>query len=201
MDEKVITRIFEPFFTTKGLGKGTGLGLASVFGTIENHKGFIGVKSEVGEGTTFKIHLPLADTSGKKTEEVPEEQPHKGSGNILIVDDEELIREMFIQMLDELGYATATCNNGEEALEYYRDHHKDIDLVIIDLMMPRLSGYDCIKGLKNINSNVKVIISSGYSVDGGVSRIIKEGALGFIKKPFDINELSEVVYEAINKEY
>ncbi len=198
MSEETITRIFEPFYTTKEAGKGTGLGLASVFGTIENHKGIIGVNSKVGKGTTFKIHLPLKN-KGSEGSDAISDKVQRGSGKILIVDDEKDIRDVFEQMLIELGYTTVTCANGEEAAEYYKKNFKEIDLVILDVMMPKLNGYDCYVKLKKVNPDIKVIICSGYSINGGVSKIIKKGALGFIQKPFDINELSYAVYEAMGK--
>ncbi|MFC1476383.1 two-component regulator propeller domain-containing protein [Fibrobacterota bacterium] len=198
MSEETMTRIFEPFYTTKESGKGTGLGLASVFGTIENHKGIIGINSKVGKGTTFKIHLPLKD-KGSEGSGAISDTVQRGSGKILIVDDEKDIRDMFEHMLIELGYTTVTCVNGEEAAEYYKKNFKEIDLVILDVMMPELNGYDCYVKLKKVNPDIKVIICSGYSVDGGVSKIIEKGALGFIQKPFEINELSYAVYEAMDK--
>ena len=197
MSEETIKRIFEPFFTTKEPGKGTGLGLASVFGTIENHKGIIGVKSEVGKGTTFKIHLPLKDTASEDSNAVSD-KILRGSGKILIVDDEEEVRHMFEHMLSDLGYTTVTCANGEEAVEYYKKQYKELDLVILDVMMPELNGYDCYVKLKKTNPDIKAIITSGYSDDEGVNEIIEKGALGFIQKPFNINQLSRAVHEAID---
>jgi PAS domain S-box-containing protein len=197
ISEDTMKKIFEPFFTTKEPGKGTGLGLASVFGTIKNHKGIINVTSKVGKGTTFIIHLPIAENPINGADDITEEI-QKGSGRVLIIDDEEPVRDIFTEMLIDLGYTTATCENGEEAVEYYKQHFYEIDLVVIDLMMPKLDGHDCFIELKKINPGIKAIVSSGYSADGGVSKILSEGALGFIQKPFEENELSRVVYKAIN---
>jgi PAS domain S-box-containing protein len=185
ISEDTMKKIFEPFFTTKEPGKGTGLGLASVFGTIENHQGIIDVTSKVGKGTTFIIHLPLAEKQIKR---------------VLIIDDEEAVRDIIMEMLIELGYTPATCENGEEAIEYYKQHFHEIDLVVIDLIMPKLNGHDCFIELKKLNPDIKAIVASGYSADGGVNKILSEGALAFIQKPFEVKELSQVVYKAIDKD-
>lgn len=198
MDKKTVSRIFEPFFTTKEEGKGTGLGLSSVFGTIETHDGVIDVSSRMGKGTTFTIYLPLA----KSSLEDPEGTSGfylEGRGKILVVDDEELVRDIFRDMLEELGYSIETCTNGKEAVEFYKKNYFDIDLVIIDLMMPKMDGHDCLKALKEINPDIRVIVSSGYSTNSEISNIIDEGALGFIKKPFSAKELSTVIFDIISQ--
>ena len=151
-----------------------------------------------GKGTTFKIHLPLKDKDSEGSDGVSD-NVQRGSGKILIVDDEEEVRHLFEEMLTELGYTTISCDNGEEAAEYYRKHYKEIDLVILDVMMPELNGHDCYVKLKKTNPDIKALITSGYSDDEGVNKIIGKGALGFIQKPFTINELSKVVYKAIDK--
>ena len=129
MGKEIKARVFEPFFTTKELGKGTGLGLASTYGIIKNHDGYIDVESKKGEGTEFTLYLPSVDKPSKKTVTVSE-KPTKGKGTILVIDDEELIREIIKDILDELGYTTITCNDGEQAIDYYKKHHKEIELVI-----------------------------------------------------------------------
>jgi CheY-like chemotaxis protein len=196
MDEEIRSRVFEPFFTTKELGKGTGLGLASTYGIIKNHEGYIEVESKKGKGTEFTIYLPSVDKPSKKTKTVSE-KPQKGKGTILVIDDEELIRDIIKDILGELGYTTFTCVDGRQGIEYYKEHHKEIDLVIIDIVLPKINGYDCFVELKKINPHIKAIVSSGQATSDEVEKMIMEGALGFIQKPFEINYLSKMINEAL----
>lgn len=198
MDEETRARVFEPFFTTKDLGKGTGLGLASTYGVIKNHDGYIEVKSEKSKGTAFEIYLPFVDKPSKKTMTVSE-KPQKGKGTILVIDDEELIREITKDVLGELGYTAITCNDGEQAIEYYKKHHKGIDLVIIDIILPKINGYDCFIELKKVNPHVKAIVSSGQATNDEVEKLITEGAFGFVQKPYEINYLSKMISKALSK--
>jgi CheY-like chemotaxis protein len=192
MEDHVKKRIFEPFFTTKPAGKGTGLGLASVYGTVTNHGGFIEVHSEFGSGTRFSMYLPASDTGipvvAFKTSVI-----EKGIGKILVIDDEKLIREMASEILRELGYSIVTSIDGEEAVRYFNVHNREIELVLLDIAMPKMGGYDCFMRLKAINPSVKVIVFSGYSIDEEAQRILDQGALAFIQKPFDIQGLTEAI--------
>jgi PAS domain S-box-containing protein len=197
INAKIKNRIFEPFFTTKEQGKGTGLGLASVYGTVKNHDGSIELESEKGKGTAFFIYLPFVDKPYEETKNISD-IIQKGSGRILIIDDEELIRDLSKEMLAEMGYTVTTCNDGEEAVEYYKKYYNKIDLLIIDLIMPKRNGYECFMEIKKINPKVKAIVSSGFSIDSEARKVINEGALGFIQKPFGMNELSQVVKDAID---
>jgi PAS domain S-box-containing protein len=199
MDEKTRLRAFEPFFTTKVPGKGTGLGLASVYGTVKNHNGLIELDSEPGKGTTFTIFLPLALS---KAEESKVEVPKaiiKGSAHILIIDDEEDIRTITSEILSKLGYSVVTCKDGIEGTEYYKNHFAEIDVIIVDMLMPRMSGYDCIKYLKRTNPEAKILISSGYSLVSDTQKIISKGIAGFIQKPFQIEELSQTIMMTLAK--
>lgn len=196
MDSDTQKRIFEPFFTTKGVGEGTGMGLASVYGTIQNHHGVITVYSEIGKGTTFKISLPLAE------ELVTSMDDHKvtiktGNAMILIVDDEELIRNMVADSLRGMGYKVALCKNGKEAFEYYKKSWKKIDLVLLDMIMPEMGGKETFLAMRKINPEVKVLLSSGYSVDCDAQEILDKGAVGFMGKPFTQTELSKKVASAL----
>jgi two-component system, cell cycle sensor histidine kinase and response regulator CckA len=196
MDENTRRRAFEPFFTTKPPGKGTGLGLVSVFGTIKNHNGLIDFKTEVNKGTTFNLYFPLINGAQVKRNVEPKAATH-GSARILIIDDEERIRLLLGEMLTNLGYASVEKKNGTEAVEYYCDHYQEIDAVIVDLVMPGMSGNECIKSLKKIDSSARIIISSGYNLVTDTQQILSKGIAGFIQKPFDLNELSQAIVEAL----
>ncbi len=196
MDEPTLQRIFEPFFTTKQLGKGTGLGLASVYGTLEAHRGLIDVKSRPNEGSTFSIFLPLKVSEVAQTVSTSHDV-HHGSGTILIVDDEQLVREMASDMLTSVGYTVVTCNDGTEAVAYFAAHATGVDLVLLDMIMPKMGGYDCYQQLKWINPHVRVIVSSGYSVNDQAQQLITAGAAGFVQKPYDIKVLAKAVSDAL----
>jgi len=196
MDDETKNRLFQPFFTTKDPGKGTGLGLASVYGTIKSHDGFIDVESQKEKGSTFTLFLPLTEKP-QDTHREPVKKPSRGSGKILIVDDEALIRDIAREIVQEFGYASETCCDGEQAIAYYRDHYLEIDLVILDLIMPKINGHDCFSALKKINPDIKAIVSSGYAIDDEVNKILKEGASGFLKKPFEMNDLLNCIKKAL----
>ena len=194
MDADTQKRIFEPFFTTKGVGKGTGLGLAGVYGCIMNHDGKISVYSEPGYGSTFKIMLPLSgEETAATTQTVASDAPARGTGHILIVDDEESIRNFVWTSLENLGYTVSACNDGAAGVDYYRKHYREIDLVILDLIMPKMSGQDVFSEMKKIDPDVKVLISSGFSHTQATTQMLDQGALALLNKPFQITELAETV--------
>jgi len=190
MDTKTMDRIFEPFFTTKGLSKGTGLGLSSVYGMVKAHGGYIEVESKKGEGTTFSMYFP-ATPEDIKERKIPTGEMREGTETILLVDDEEQILEVSKDMLEVLGYTVHTANSGKKAIAIYRAHKEHIDMVILDMIMPDLSGGETYDQLKRINRNVKVLLSSGYSIDSQASEILERGCDGFIQKPFDLKGLSQ----------
>jgi signal transduction histidine kinase/CheY-like chemotaxis protein len=196
MDRETQERIFEPFFTTKGLERGTGLGLASVYGIVKGHGGYIDVDSSKGSGTTFSIYLP---TSGKalQMEQRSATGPVKGKGSILLVDDEDMILEVGKRMLNNLGYEVLTAGSGEESLDLYSKSQESIDLVILDMIIPDMGGGAIYDRLKEMNSGVKVLLSSGYSIEGKASEILARGCDGFIQKPFSIQSLSQKVKQII----
>jgi len=197
MDEKTQQRIFEPFFTTKEMGRGTGLGLASVYGIVKNHNGIIEVKSKKGEGTTFEIYLPASD---KRLEEKAPEQEEivKGPGTVLLVDDENMIVEVGSEILKALGYRVLAAKSGNEAIDIYQRYKGDIDVVILDMIMPGMGGGETYDRLKKIDPGVKVLLSSGYSINGEASEILERGCNGFIQKPFNIKALSQKLKELMN---
>lgn len=192
MSAAIQEKIFDPFFTTRSMGRGTGLGLASAYGIIKNHGGTIAVRSEEGLGTTFSIYLPA---SGKRVfEEQQQTVPvEKGVGNILLVDDEEMIVDVGKQLLEHLGYSVLTAGSGQEAIKLVSDNHKKIDLVILDLIMPEMGGGETFDALRKIAPGMRVLLSSGYALEGKASEILARGCNGFIQKPFTINDLSDKV--------
>ena len=199
IDEAIRERIFEPFFTTKRMGRGTGLSLASAYGIIKNHSGMIHVYSKKDEGTTFSIYLPA---SGKKVIEqkaLPEEI-FRGTETVLLVDDEDMIIDIGEKILKMMGYDVMTATNGRDALELYKENQVKIDLVVLDMIMPGMSGGETYDRLKGINPNVKVLLSSGYSMDGQASEILKRGCSGFIQKPFRMRHLSQIIREVLDRE-
>ena len=197
MDESIRSKIFDPFFTTKGKGRGTGLGLASAYGIIRNHRGIITVYSEPGHGTTFNIHLPLSDKVALR-EDVEQQGLFKGSGTILLVDDEDMILEVGREMLEELGYRVISAAGGEQALAAITRMGEEIDLVILDLIMPGMSGGRVFDGIREIRPQMPVILSSGYSINGQAKNIMAKGGNGFLQKPFTLSELSQKIHAVMH---
>ena len=198
MDEKTMNRVFDPFFTTKKKERGTGFGLASAYGIIKNHNGIITVESAKDKGTTFHVYLPASDKP------VIEEQKYEqkisvGSETVLLVDDETMIIDVSVQMLKKMGYDVLTANNGREAIEIFKQNNDRVAIVILDLIMPGMGGGEVYERLKEIDSNVKVLLSSGYSINGQAAEILNRGCDGFIQKPFKLNELSYKLRELISK--
>jgi two-component system cell cycle sensor histidine kinase/response regulator CckA len=198
MDEAIRERIFEPFFTTKAMGRGMGLGLASVYGIIKNHDGIINVFSQRGEGTTFDIYLPASAKkviSGKTLQK----KALKGAGTVLLVDDEDIIVSIWEKNLKTMGYDVITAKNGKEAIERYKENLARVDIVLLDMIMPEMGGGETYDRLKEINPNVRVLLSSGYSIEGQASEILKRGCNGFIQKPFRMRLLLKKMKEILEK--
>jgi CheY-like chemotaxis protein len=198
MDERTRLRIFEPFFTTKEMGRGTGLGLASVYGIIKGHNGIITVESELGNGSTFSIYLPATDKLVIKENKTSEEL-YLGKETILLVDDEEVITDVSREILETLGYSVLIAGSGKEAIEIYEKKKDQIDLVILDMIMPQMSGGETFDILKAMNSDIKVILSSGYSLKGQAAKIIERGCQAFLQKPFSIKDLSKKVRSVLDR--
>ena len=194
MDKDLQEHIFEPFFTTKETGKGTGLGLAMVYGIVKSHSGYITCESEPDQGTSFKIYFPVIEnetaTRGKEETEGPLEG---GSEAILLVDDEENIRQLGEEVLTSYGYTVMTAPDGESALEIYLKEYEQIDVIILDLSMPGMGGKKCLEGILKINPQAKVIIASGYSVNGPTKGAIEAGAKAFVGKPYEVSKILKVV--------
>jgi CheY-like chemotaxis protein len=199
MDEKTQKRIFDPFFTTREKERGTGLGLASAYGIVKNHDGIITVDSQKDQGTTFNIFLPASDkTVAKPAGSAPEPELPRGSETVLLVDDEDYVRDVGRQILERLGYTVVTAAEGDGAVRRYEKDPGRFDLVILDLKMPGLDGGAVFDRLRQIDPQVKVILSSGYSITGQAMEIIRRGCNGFIQKPFSMNRLSQKIRELLD---
>ena len=190
IDGETRQKIFEPFFSTKKKELGTGLGLSMVYSIIKEHNGFIDVYSELGKGATFRIYLPIIDMDAMiKDEEYVPDEFSKGRGTILVIDDEEVIRNITRYMLEEAGYEVITASNGEGGIEEYNKNSSKIRAVILDLSMPGMSGKEVYSRLRTINPHVKAILTSGFRQDDRVKETLDMGINGFLQKPFDLESL------------
>lgn len=199
ISDNVRERIFEPFFTTKEIGKGTGMGLAMVYGIVKNHKGSIWVYSEVDRGTIVKVYFPVFGTAETSNESVPEGEIKHGSGRIILVDDEEVVRDVAAAMLETIGYDVIQAAGGQDAVELFKDNHDTIDLAIIDMIMPKMGGRECFLAFREIDPNMRAILSTGFGLDGAAQEIIDLGMQGFIQKPYVLRELSNAVARVMDK--
>jgi len=201
MDEETRKRIFEPFFTTKEKGKGTGLGLAVVFGIIENHDGFIDVTSEAGKGTTFSLYFPVKTREAKK-EEVKQEAvvtSFKGTETILIIEDEVLLKELLKATLTAKGYTVFAAEDGEDALQLYTQHGEDIHLVISDYGLPKFDGFEVLKRLKTVNPEIKFVLATGYIEPEQRALILENGAKEIIQKPYTPNDVLKTLRRVLDE--
>ncbi|MHC1743033.1 MAG: PAS domain S-box protein [Syntrophobacteraceae bacterium] len=198
MDEETQRRVFEPFFSTKGMGRGTGLGLASAYGIIKNHGGIIDVSSEKGKGTTFTILLPATHGPAQRMER-DSSVILTGNETILLVDDEEVILNVGREILSLLGYQVETARSGSEAVEIYQKRQEEIDLVILDVAMPGMTGGETFDRLKELDPMARVLLSSGYSINGQAEDILQRGGLGFLPKPYSVQEISVKIRSALRR--
>ncbi|MBN1799387.1 MAG: response regulator [Spirochaetales bacterium] len=197
--ENIKSRIFEPFFTTKEQGKGTGMGLAVAYGIVTNHCGFMEVESGMKTGTTFKLYLPLQEPERRVSAKIPTKIAVEGSGGVMVVDDEDVVCEVMERMLKGLGYNTYVVKNGQEAVEYYSASKDTIDLVLIDMIMPKMNGRDCYRALKEINPAVKAVLITGHIPEDMAYDAINDGMKDVIFKPFSKSRLAQVVHAVINE--
>ncbi len=200
MGKETQEHIFEPFYTTKGIGVGTGLGLAMVHGIVKQHGGHVTCYSEPGEGTSFKIYFPALTETEEKEETIVREMPRGGTETVLLVDDEESIRDLGSRILAKAGYKVVTAANGKEAIEAFQVRADEISLVVLDLMMPEMGGKQCLEEILSIDPTAKVIIASGFSADGPTKDALEDGAKAFANKPYDIRQLLEVVRAVLDEE-
>jgi signal transduction histidine kinase len=189
MEEKTMLRIFEPFFTTKEIGKGTGLGLAAVYGCVRQHKGHVMVESALGMGSAFIIYLPVLLVNEQQAGPAAQVCV-KGKGNILMIDDDQRIGEIAVELLNGIGYTPIYMNSAVKAIEYFKKNHGSVDAVILDIIMPKMNGLDVFRELKRISPSVKVIIASGYSDEKQDALLSKEGVSVFVNKPYTLSEMS-----------
>jgi len=197
MNEKTKERIFDPFFTTKEMGRGAGLGLAMVYGIIKGHGGAIHVSSELGHGATFTVYLPASEKDVvEETNVVPETV--KGLETILLIDDEPVNLEVSGELLGSLGYRVFVAGSGQEGLAIFEEKSNEIDLVILDMVMPGISGGQAFDRLREISPDIKVLLSSGYSIDGQAQNIMDRGCNGFLQKPYKMSHLSQKIRELLD---
>jgi len=197
--EAHLQKIFDPFFTTKDVDKGTGLGLAAVFGTMVSHRGAVTVDSHPNEGSTFHLYLPLI--SGL-TATRPQQAGliHQGNGRVLMIDDEDIVRTATSMLLEALGYQVLTESDGEQAIAYFQDHHHEIHAVLLDMVMPRISGAEVAGYLRKIDPKVPIILASGFPRNAEVNQLLDSGIAGFLQKPFSRRELGEMLARVIERE-
>jgi len=197
MTKEIMDHIFEPFFTTKVVGKGTGLGLAAVYGTVRSHQGELSVQSNPGVGSVFRLYLPLIAEDSVPA--VFNGETVTGSGGILLVDDEEILRDVGRDLLEELGYTVFLAENGEQALEVFSLFRSEISLVILDMIMPKMGGKETFQRLREQDPSVKVLFCSGFNREGTGDELVGMGAGGFIQKPYNRSELSQAVARVLKQ--
>ncbi|MDD5285490.1 MAG: response regulator, partial [Desulfuromonadaceae bacterium] len=190
MDKETLSRLFDPFFTTKFTGRG--LGMSAVLGIVRGHRGAIKVYSEQDNGTSFKVLFPASSRPAELFNDESERDDWKGSGTVLLVDDEETVRGIGTEMLKELGFSTITADDGREAVEIFNST-PDIAFVVLDLTMPHMNGEQCFQELRRIKPDVKVIMSSGFSENEVTQKFVGKGLAGFIQKPYKLSALKETI--------
>ena len=206
MDRKTVSHIFEPFYTTREIGRGTGLGLATVYGIVKDSDGYITCSSDPGQGTLFSVYFPALGVVGDEKDLPVAEEPEiivpvrKQTGTILVVDDESPILDIACDILGQYGYTTMTAENGERAIEIYEKEQDRIALVLLDIGMPGMGGYRCFQELVRMNPAVKVIITTGYAASDKVEAMLQAGATGFIGKPYRLVDMIKKVEEVLNKQ-
>ena len=200
MDERTRAQLFEPFFTTKAPGKGLGLGLAAVYGTVRSHGGAVTVQSEPDHGTTFRVYLPLHDSPVAPDAAGPNRhtQKQKSTARVLVVDDEQVVRELTGNVLEKAGCKVTAFASGREAIAWYEHHWRETDVVVLDMVMPHMSGRQVFAGLRSINPSVRAIVVTGFSLEGDARGVLEDGALAVLQKPFRIADLLDAIESALS---
>jgi len=194
-----IDRLFEPFFTTKGEKGGTGLGLAVVYGIVQNHEGFIDVHSREGAGSVLNIYLPVIESKNiEESSQTYTPDLAVGKGTVLVAEDNPQVQAMVRRALEESGYTVLATKDGADAISVFEKRGKDIDLVILDMLMPHIGGRDCFYRLREIDSKVKILLMTGFTANGSIEDFLGEGAIGVITKPFELHTFTEAVHKAIS---
>jgi CheY-like chemotaxis protein len=198
---EVLPHIFEPFFTTKEVGKGTGLGLAQVYGIITQHEGFIDVKTQIEQGTTFTLYLPASASSMRGLAQWPEPEAIHGHGEvILVVEDDIAVLEVTQAMLEHLGYKVVTATNGRQALEVYDQHRESIALVLTDVTMPEMGGVALSQTLQSKHPTVKVVALTGYPLERESKDLLAQGIVDWLQKPLDRRQLGQTISRLLKPE-
>jgi nitrogen-specific signal transduction histidine kinase/ActR/RegA family two-component response regulator len=200
MSPEVLEHIFEPFFTTKDVGKGTGLGLAMVYGMVQQHQGAIRVYSEPGIGTTFRIYLPTIDSVSQATEPASSAQVRGGSETILVAEDDSMVRTLAVRMLERAGYHTITAADGKEAVRLFKENIDTIRLALLDVVMPHMGGREAYHAMRAIQPTLRAIFCSGYDPDTAQVGFVVDDKLRLIQKPFDPSLLLATVREVLDAE-
>ena len=195
---EILPKIFDPFFTTKERGKGTGLGLSVTLGIIQNHGGCISLQNRRGGGAVVDVFLPFSAEPETYGEQTADGEIPRGTETILVVDDEKSVLEMAEKILKKAGYSVLVAEGGKEAVEIFEKHSREINLVVLDMIMPDISAIEVNKSLKEITPDMKVILSSGHMIDGQAREMISDGILGFVQKPYSISELCNAVRNALD---
>ena len=197
--EDALPHLFEPFFTTKGAGEGTGMGLAMVYGIVRNHGGWVEVQSTPGEGAIFTVWLPWSDDPIERGSplDTTSSRLQPAGVRVLVVDDEPVVRRTLSSLLGGLGWEVHTCESGEEAVAWFADRHRDVDVVVVDMVMPGMDGQECFRRLRAIDPDVRAILSTGYGLDRAVRSILSDGMRGFVQKPYRIAQLARAIEDAL----
>jgi signal transduction histidine kinase len=201
IEKSALERVFEPFFSTKKSNRNSGLGLSIVYGIIQKHDGFIDVKSVPGEGTSFEVYFPAREglSVEKRASSTVSDIPSAKKRMVLVVDDEPQVITLLKRLLDVCGFNVMVAENGKDAVDLYQEMYLEIDLVILDIIMPEMNGLECVQQMRQINPEVKVIVSTGYTADDSAAQTLKEGAVGLIEKPFDFHTLSKAIKKALRR--
>jgi len=198
MDDQTLAKIFDPFFSTKFTGRG--LGAAAVHGIVRGHKGAIGITSRPGRGTIFQVLFPASGPAVAVGAGGFEAPARRAGGTILVVDDEEMVRNLARRLIERAGFTVLTAADGAQAVQLYRQHQAEIALVLLDLTMPRMDGQEAFRELRRISPSVRVVVSSGYSEEDATERFAGLGLTGFVPKPYQPGELIATLKKALDRD-